>query len=350
MGELDLALMRTAFDQADDAIYITDASAVILYANEATSRITGFSCDQLVGGLPTLFASGLTSKEYYARMWKTLLSGDVWREAITNRRAGGSLYECTQTLTPVRTSENEIIAFIAVQRDMTEPGTLQYEMRAARSDVEHALEEKRILLREIVHRTKNDLGLLRSMLALQAETVTEASAVAALETAMERLTVMAQIYRIFHESGAGAPISASRVLNELVAHWRQTVFGSDDAVSIRCDDRALPERVVVSLGIIVNEIVTNTAKYARPADDAPSVNIEATFPEKGALQLTVTDNGPGLPAAILDGSDRGLGLTMIDALAQQHNGSLILNNISDNDGPPAGARVTVILRGDDFGS
>ncbi|MDA3950077.1 MAG: hypothetical protein PF508_12775 [Spirochaeta sp.] len=66
------------------------------------------SQDQLVGDRPSLFASGLTSKEYYARMWTTLLSGEVWREAITNRRCDGSLYECTQTLTPVRDGEDNI--------------------------------------------------------------------------------------------------------------------------------------------------------------------------------------------------------------------------------------------------
>ena len=140
MLEFDRALLRSACDQADDAIYITDISGVILYANDATSRITGFSQDQLVGGRPSLFASGLTSKEYYARMWSTLLSGEVWREAITNRRRDGSLYECTQTLTPVRDDEAHISAFVAVQRDMTNRSNVQYEMRVARSEVERALE------------------------------------------------------------------------------------------------------------------------------------------------------------------------------------------------------------------
>jgi len=350
MTEFDLALLRSACDQAEDAIYITDTSAVILYANEATSRITGFSHDQLLANHPTLFASGLTSKEYYTRMWKTLLAGEVWREAITNRRASGSLYECTQTLTPVRNSENAIIAYIAVQRDMTGSGSLQYEMRAARSDVERALEEKQTLLREITHRTKNDLELLRSMLALQAATVTDASAAAALDTAMERLAVMGRIYRIFHNSGAGDPISPCQILQDLAEYWREAHFASAEAVSLRCDDRGLPERVVVSIGIMVNEIVTNTAKYAAGAGaGALSVDIELTFPEPGVLKLTVEDTGPGFPARILDGSDRGLGLTMVDSLSRQYDGSLTLNNTPGDAETPAGARVTVILRGEYFG-
>jgi two-component sensor histidine kinase len=214
--------------------------------------------------------------------------------------------------------------------------------------VERALEENQTLLREITHRTKNDLELLRSMLSLQAATVTDARAGAALETAMERVSVMGRMYRIFHESGADAPTSPCRILEDLADYWREALFSADESLSLQCEERTLPEQVVVSIGIIANEIVTNTAKYARGGADALSVDITVTFPERGVLKLTVADSGPGFPPRILDGSDRGrgLGLTMANSLAEQYGGSLILNNASGDVRTTGGAAATVILRGE----
>ncbi|HKK49427.1 MAG TPA: PAS domain S-box protein [Alkalispirochaeta sp.] len=344
MDEVDWTLLRSAFDQADDAIYITDRSAVILYANESTSRITGFSLDQLVGGRPSLFASGMTSQEYYARMWSSLLSGDAWREAITNRRCNGTLYECTQTLTPIKDSEQSIIGFIAVQRDMSAHSTVQYEMRAARSEVERALEEQQVLLREVTHRTKNDLELLRSMLSLQAATLTDADASAALEKAMGRVAVMGRMYHIFHERGEDPEASPCQLLDDLADYWRDTLFRANDSVSLTCEAHDLPNRFVVSLGIIANEIVTNAAKYAHLSTKPASLNVGLTVPQPGLLQLTVADSGPGFPAQVLDGTDRGLGLTMAESISRQYHGSLTLNNTKDQSGVAIGALVTVMLR------
>jgi PAS domain S-box-containing protein len=344
---IELDVLKGACDQANDAIYITTPDATIVYANEATVRITGYDKKELIGGTPSLFASGLTSREYYQRMWQTLISGTPWREAITNRRADGELYECTQTLTPFYDNGGVLNGFIAIQRDMSERGSVQYEMRSARSEVERALEEKDTLLREITHRTKNDLELLRSILSLQTSSIEHEEAQRAVAAAEQRVAVMGRIYSAFHESGIGARMTPCAMLNDLSSYWRGTLPIGQSSFTFDCEGVFLPERVIVALGIITNEIVTNVAKYANVGGATLHVSIDVTVPSPGMLRLTVTDDGPGFPREVVDGSKRGLGLTMTTALAEQYDGSLTLKNrFEAESSTPIGAQTTVILRGE----
>jgi len=355
-------LLQRAIDSADDAVYITDASAVILYANEATSRITGFAREQLIGGRPSLFASGLTSREYYARMWNALSEGTVWREAITNRNAAGQLYECTQSITPLKEDDGTVTGYVAIQRDMSARSSVQYEMRRARSEIEQALEEKETLLREFSHRTKNDLELLRSMLSLQGEHSPHPEVQEALTAAASRVAVMGQIYRMFHTREGTNGISLRHFLDELSLHWRSTFFPPGVRFTIDAIEESLPERLLVSVGLIANELLTNAAKHlahsGRPGsysveehDDEgvpvpPAIHLAIAAPIPGTLEISVTDNGPGFPLEVLDRTVRGLGLTMVESLAQRYNGSLTIRNVESGGSPPEGAQAIVLLRGD----
>ncbi|MFP4151191.1 MAG: sensor histidine kinase [Alkalispirochaeta sp.] len=355
-------LLQHAIESADDAVYITDRSAVILYANEATCRITGFTREELLGARPSLFSSGLTSREYYARMWASLSEGTVWREAITNRSAAGRLYECTQSITPLKDDRGTVTGFVAIQRDMSVLSSVQYEMRRARSEVERALEEKETLLRELSHRTKNDLELLRSLLSLQGEVSTQPEVKQELAIAAERVAVMGQIYTMFQTREGTGGISLRRFLDSLAGRWRESFFPEDVRFSVDVIDDGMPQEILVAVGLITNELITNAARYIRRNRDAgvyvleehnddgapvpPAVHLSVTVPEPGTLEIAVTDNGVGFPPAVLDRTTRGPGLTMVESLAQQYNGSLTVRNLDGEGAPPQGAQAIVVLRGE----
>ena len=339
--------LKSACDQASSAIYLTTTDATIVYANEATVRITGFDMDRLIGGTPSLFSSGLTSKGYYQRLWRALLAGNPWREVITNRRADGSLYECIQTLTPYRDDNGVLQGYIVIQCDVSEWGGAQHETRSVRSDVEQELKEKEILLREITHRTKNDLERLRSILSLQIPLIGSEDARQAVAAAERRIAVMGQIYDSFHERDTGARMLPWTMLSKLAAYWEDTIPNGKTNFNCGCQGLYVPERIGVALGIIMNEIVTNVAKHATVDGGNLRIEVDLSVPTRGTVQLTVTDDGPGFPTGVSDGSRWGLGLTIINALVEQYDGSFSLTNCFEPDkATPVGAQITVILRGD----
>ncbi|MDH5021185.1 PAS domain S-box protein [Halobacterium rubrum] len=117
--ERNLQRIKQAVESAGHAIYITDPEGVIEYVNPAFEAGTGFAEEDVVGETPHVLTSGEMSDEYFADLWSTLRSGEVWEEEIVNRRKNGETYTAIQTIAPV-TDGDDIHAFVAIHDDITE--------------------------------------------------------------------------------------------------------------------------------------------------------------------------------------------------------------------------------------
>ena len=104
---------------------ITDHQGKIEYVNPAFEALTGYSRDELVGNTPRLLKSGEQGSETYQDLWRTLLSGKVYRGIFVNRRKNGELYYAEESICPIRNAAGEITHFIANGRDLTERRRLE---------------------------------------------------------------------------------------------------------------------------------------------------------------------------------------------------------------------------------
>ncbi|MGA3212098.1 MAG: PAS domain S-box protein [Terriglobales bacterium] len=117
--EEQLRLQATALDAAANAIVITDRSGAIAWVNPAFSKLTGYSAAEVVGGNPRVLKSGKHDSQFYAGLWGTIASGQVWQGEVTNRRKDGSEYVEEMTITPVRSAAGDVTHFIAIKVDVT---------------------------------------------------------------------------------------------------------------------------------------------------------------------------------------------------------------------------------------
>jgi PAS domain S-box-containing protein len=118
---LDPAWFERAVEAAGHAIFITDFDGRIIYVNPAFEAVTGYDAADALGHTPHLFNSGHHDADYFGRLWRTILAGEVWQEEIVNRRADGTVYIANQTIAPVRSTEDgSITHFVAIQTDITE--------------------------------------------------------------------------------------------------------------------------------------------------------------------------------------------------------------------------------------
>jgi len=109
-----------AVEQAADAIVITDIDGTIQYANPAFTTLTGYSREEAAGQNPRFLKSGQTPQEVYQELWRTIVSGRVWRGEVINRRKNGTVYREEMQITPVEGTTGQIVSFIAVKRDVTQ--------------------------------------------------------------------------------------------------------------------------------------------------------------------------------------------------------------------------------------
>ncbi len=127
-SEALLNLRTKALESAANSVIITDREGTIIWANPACSVLTGYTPAELIGHNPRLLNAGRHDRVFYRNLWSTILQGDVWQGEIHNRRKDGSLYCEEMTITPVRDTQGEISAFIAIKQDISARKDLEQQL------------------------------------------------------------------------------------------------------------------------------------------------------------------------------------------------------------------------------
>ena len=130
-AEEDRLRLATAIEQASEIVLITNRDGDILYGNPALEKISGYNKAELIGQNPRILKSGKHDRAFYQSMWGTLISGNVWKGRIVNRRKDGSLYEEDATITPIKDASGDITNYVAVKRDVTEEIRKERQLRQA---------------------------------------------------------------------------------------------------------------------------------------------------------------------------------------------------------------------------
>ena len=119
-AQFEMRKLSSAMRHAADSIVITNRDGVIEYANPAFEAVTGFSTAEAIGQTPRIVHSGMHDEAFFARMWQTILGGEVFREVFINRRKNGNLFYAEQTITPLTNPQGEITHFISTCKDISE--------------------------------------------------------------------------------------------------------------------------------------------------------------------------------------------------------------------------------------
>ncbi len=123
--------LRTAINQASEAVLITDAGGRIEYVNPAFESISGYSQSDAAGKTPAFLQSGKHSESFYRELWAELTAERAWRGRIINRRKDGGLFHVDATISPVMDKHGRRIHFVSIQRDVTHEVELEEELRQA---------------------------------------------------------------------------------------------------------------------------------------------------------------------------------------------------------------------------
>jgi diguanylate cyclase (GGDEF)-like protein/PAS domain S-box-containing protein len=115
-----LRLAAGVFENAQEGILITDPEGTILSANPAMVRMCGYAPEEMIGQNPRILKSDLHGRDFYERMWKSLLSEGRWQGEIYNRHKDGGIYPEWVTMSAVRDGIGRILYLISIARDLTE--------------------------------------------------------------------------------------------------------------------------------------------------------------------------------------------------------------------------------------
>ena len=189
-----------------------------------------------------------------------------------------------------------------------------------------ALARQQVLLREITHRVKNSLAIVASMLKLQASDVADPVLTRHLEDAAYRISAVAKAHERIHQGNdvdrldLGIYIEqVCRDLNDAVAHCTIKVE-AEHGIDI-LTDRAIP------IALIANELITNAAKYAYSRQPGGNIRVRLARGDDGRVDLSIRDEGDGLPADFDPRSATGLGMRIVRAFSQQLNAQIAVRRL-----------------------
>lgn len=200
--------------------------------------------------------------------------------------------------------------------------------------IEKREQEKALLLKELNHRVKNNLQMVSSMFSLQAGQLRGSPAADALISARRRIDALMLIHQKLYRENVDARIALSDYVRELID---SLVYSFDKTVNLHFDLAPVSLQIdsAIPLGIIINELITNSLKYAPGGKDAElSISVKQN---EQTVSVIIADNGPGLPDNMDIQQTSSLGLKLVSSLVRQLHGEIKQTN--DN-----GCRWEILLK------
>ena len=197
------------------------------------------------------------------------------------------------------------------------------EAEAALARSERLLGEREVLLREVHHRVKNNLQVVASLVNLQADTVRDEAALAALRQMRGRVEALALVHRWLHGDGDLRTVDAAGYVGELgrLLAASYAWSGSDVRVETDVAPVALDADTAVPLGLATSELIANALEHAFEKGEAGRVRLRFGPDGRGHLALVVEDSGAGLPPGLTAPPADSLGLQLASDLALQLGGT-----------------------------
>ena len=199
------------------------------------------------------------------------------------------------------------------------------DITALKSDNERTrtlLLEKELILKEVHHRIKNSMNTVSSLLSLQASKTSEPTAMLALEDAKNRIQSMSLLYDKLYRAQDYTELSVKDYLSSLVDEVVEN-FPNSQMVKVEKNFQDFPLDIkrLQSIGIMINELITNIMKYAFRDRETGTIRVSTTK-QNSHVSIFVQDDGIGIPESISFENSAGFGLQLVYALAEQLNASI----------------------------
>ena len=348
-----IQMQARMLDAVGDAVIAADTHNKIIYWNDAATKTYGWRPEEAIGRDLIEVATPEISQKQAREIAARIAKGGTWTGEFVVKHRDGHEFPIYANDAPVFDDDGRLIAIIGASHDITgrkqaedelkqkhaelnaafeELTSTQEELRqnieeltSRENQLNQALSEKEVLLSEIHHRVKNNLTAFISLLSLEGSYEESPAGKALKKDLQNRARTMALIhetlYRTRQYSDVEMGVYLATLLEQVVGSYSsaRAVKTVVDAKGVKLDlARATP------IGLIVNELVTNSLKYAftkeaiasLKAGKEPCTIAIRLVKENGGYLMRVSDNGAGLPAGFDPNATQTLGLKLVNFLAR----------------------------------
>jgi PAS domain S-box-containing protein len=307
---------RTLTETSPDAIYIVDKDHNLVYANRFASILFDQGLSALIGQkLPD--PSRQEPAQYQRGIVEEVIqSGTTLRREDKIIAKNGSEIWLDSFFSPLKNEAGENSAVMSVSHDITDRKLMENTISAS-------LKEKEFLLKEIHHRVKNNLQVIVSLLSMQAKKATDSNVKGSLMDSQNRVKSIALVHEKLYQSNSLDRIDYSDYLNKITNYLFEVynVNRAQIACIVNAENIFVDINQAVPCSLILNEMLTNSLKYAFPGGRNGEITIDLTSDATNFI-LKYHDNGIGIPEGVTFERSESLGMQLINGLTRQIDGSV----------------------------
>ena len=305
-----------------DSLIIVSADGIIQRINSAACSLLGYRDDELLGQpVRKVFIEG-------EKLLFDALNGNNKNKSNVIHNAESSFISKGQKEIPIifsasimRNKYGIFQGIVCVAQDITE-------LKHADEQIRGSLKEKEVLLREIHHRVKNNMQIISSLFNHQMENISDEKVIDVFAQSQNRILSMSLVHEKLYQSRDMRSIDFKEYINDLGAGLFQyyDIISRNIKYNINIEDISLDIDLAIPAGLIINELITNSLKYAFPDGRKGEINVSFRSINEEMLELVVSDNGIGLPKDMDFKSTRSLGLHLVTILSENQLHGKIKHN------------------------
>jgi PAS domain S-box-containing protein len=301
-AERQIKLLNRAIEQNPVSIMITDPKGNIEYVNKKFTLDTGYTYKESIGRNPRFLKSGTHSREFYASMWNTILSGHYWEGNLLNKRKNGELYWINMIVSPLLDDDGKIVHFIATREDITEKKAMIDQLVTAKEKAEENDKLKTAFLHNISHEIRTPLNAIIGFSSIlgnpKLPTKKRKEFIEVIKVSNDQLlSIITGIISLATlEAGQEIVIETETSVNEILRNVYEQflVTRIPDAITFSYST-ALPDEIAITytdrvklMQVLVN-LVGNAMKFTQKG----KIRFGYTM-EEGMFQFFVEDSGIGI--------------------------------------------------------
>ncbi|MGD1804683.1 PAS domain-containing protein [Dapis sp. BLCC M126] len=316
--EAELALreseqrFRMMADSAPVLIWMSGNDSLFSYLNQTWLNFTGDSLEEEIGDGWQQAIHPEDLENYLETYQENFYTHQPFTIEYRLRRADGEYRWVFDTGVPRFNLNNSFAGYIGSCIDISD-------RKQAETQIQNSLQEKEVLLKEIHHRVKNNLHIISNLLDLQSDYIEDEKVLELFADSQNRIQTMALIHEQLYQSKDLGQIDFTEYIHTLMDNLLCSYSNRENIIHpvINVEPISLNLETAIPCGLLINELVTNSLKYAFPNGENGEVGLELHQDEQEKIHLTIRDNGIGIPADFDWQNSSSLGLKLVRILSKQ---------------------------------
>ncbi len=318
--EEEMQKLAVITEQSAEGIAASDLNGNITFVNRAWAEMHGYEPHELTGKNLRIFHTEEQLLNDVIPFNENVVSNGHHSGEVAHMRRDGSVFPTYMTVALMKDSKGNPTGLAGFALDISEMKRMEEKLR-------RSLQEKETLLQETNHRIKNNLAVIISLLRIQSRDIIDEKAKGLFLESENRVKAMSMIHERLYRTKDLRNIDFGEYLHSLTTELFNAYRDDNSDIHLITDinDITLDVALAIPCALIVNELVTNSLKYAFPDGGPGEIHIALDRPGHDRYLLTIKDNGIGIPPDIDMENAKTMGLRIAQSLAGQIRADLTLD-------------------------